>query len=103
MLIENKDYTSAIHAQYELIKNYLRKVYQHFFNVDTVLLEEFNSFLTIMAKSEGFPYSKQELIELIDQYKFVNLEGVHLDSLAKEIYTSISIFFNQIQTFINSK
>ncbi len=103
MLIENKDYAFAIHTQYELIKNYLRKVYRHFFNVDTVLLEEFNSFLTIMAKFEGFPYSKQELIELIDQYQFVNLEGDHLDSLAKEIFISISIFFNRIQTFINSK
>jgi hypothetical protein len=71
--------------------------------VDVVVMKNFNSFLTILSKSKGFPYSKQELIDLIDKYQFLKVEDSNVHILANDMYQTISTFFNQIQNFINMK
>ncbi|UCC19887.1 MAG: hypothetical protein JSV62_01010 [Promethearchaeota archaeon] len=99
--IAKNNYSIAIKTQMGLLKGYLRGVYRHFYNKDTVVQQGFNSFLTILEKTEGFPFSKQELIDYIDQFHHINLEVADLEVLANEMYHSISTFFSKIQQFIN--
>ncbi|MFX0004443.1 MAG: hypothetical protein ACFE9C_04735 [Candidatus Hodarchaeota archaeon] len=99
--INNRDYSSALKIKYGLIKNYLRGVYRHYYNTDAFVLEGFNSFLTLLAKTKGFPFSKQELNDMIDHIPLVGIEDE--ESLVKENYQSISIFFRKLQNFINEE
>ncbi|MFW9969880.1 MAG: hypothetical protein ACFFDF_06740 [Candidatus Odinarchaeota archaeon] len=97
--IEKSDYSTALKILHELIKTFLGNVYRHFYNVDTLVLQGFNSFLTLLEKTEGFPYTKQELIDLIDRYQFIKVDDSNLESVVKEMYHTSSEFFNTIQIF----
>ncbi|MFX0039575.1 MAG: hypothetical protein ACFFCY_04945 [Promethearchaeota archaeon] len=97
--INKGNYSAALKIQHGLIKNYLRSVYRHYYNADAVVLQGFNSFLTRLEKTEDFPFSKQELIDIIDQYPVIDESNE--ESLSKELYESISTFFGKIQNFIN--
>ncbi len=101
--IDNGDYSNAIKIQHGLIKNYLMGVYRHFYNVESVVINDFNFFLGVLGETEGFPFSKQKLIDFIDQYQVIKLEDPNLEPFAKEMYQSISTFFGKIQYFINKE
>ena len=98
--IDNEDYSSALKVEHELIKKYLMNVYRQFNNVELVVIDDFNSFLTDLENTESFPFTKKELINYIDKYQVVNLNGEGLDSMAIEIYQFISEFFVKLQHFI---
>jgi hypothetical protein len=97
--INNEDYTSALKIHHGLIKKYLRNVYRDYYNDCAVVLKRFNSFLGLLEKAEGFPLSKQELIDYIDHSPV--MEGNYLELPTKNRYKSISEFFGKIQNFIN--
>ncbi|MFX1420460.1 MAG: hypothetical protein ACFE9N_16265 [Promethearchaeota archaeon] len=101
--INQTDYSIAIKAQMGLIKNYLRGVYRHFYNEDTIVQQRFNSFLTVLENTKGFPFTKQELIDFIDQFHQIDLAVADLEEVANETYQSISAFFSKIQQFINEE
>lgn len=98
--IDNEDFSNAIKIEHGLIKNYLMDVYRQYNNVDTVIIAEFNSFLGVLGTTEEFPLTKQELIDYIDRYHIIDIEGVDSESLAKDLYQEISEFFMKLQNFI---
>lgn len=98
--IEIEDFSNALKIEHELLKRYLMSVYRHYYNAETVVLTEFNSFLGVLGTSEGFPFTKQELINCIDKHQFIKVEESDIESLTKEIYQEISEFFVKLQNYI---
>jgi hypothetical protein len=98
--IERGDFSNAIKIQHGLVKKYLMEVCRHYYNTNAIVFNEFNSFLGMLSETKNFPFSKQELIDFIDQYQVINLEKNNLEVLAHEIYESISLFFKRIKSFI---
>jgi len=101
--IKQADFSTAIKIQMGVVKNFLRGVYRHFYNEDTVVQQRFNSFLTVLEKTEGFPYSKQELIDLIDTPHHINLDIVDVEEVAHNMYQSVSSFFQKINQFTSEE
>jgi hypothetical protein len=98
--LNHQDFENTIKVGHGLIKSYLKNVYRQYFNVDTVIIDELNSFLAFIGEAKGFPFSKQILNEFIDKYQNLNLERVDIESLAREIYQFIYEFFTKIQHYI---
>ncbi len=98
--IEIEDFSNALKIEHELLKRYLMSVCRHYYNAETVVLTEFNSFLGVLGTSEGFPFTKQELINYIDKHQFIKVEESDIESLTKEIYQEISEFFVKLQNYI---
>lgn len=98
--INREDYKNALKIEHGIIKKYLMNVYRHFYNVESVVIADLNEFLTVLEDIKGFPFSKQELIDYIDKYQVLNLDGENLELLAKEIYQFIYNFLIKIQYYI---
>jgi len=98
--INREDYENALKIEHSLIKTYLMNVYRHFYNVESVVISDLNAFLTVLGDMKGFPFSKRELIDYIDRYQVINLEGDNIESLSKEMYQFIYNFFIKIQHYI---
>ncbi|MFX1599720.1 MAG: hypothetical protein ACFFB6_03915, partial [Promethearchaeota archaeon] len=98
--INREDYKNALKIEHGIIKKYLMNVFRHFYNVESVVIADLNEFLTVLEDIKGFPFSKQELIDYIDKYQVLNLDGENLELLAKEIYQFIYNFLIKIQYYI---
>jgi hypothetical protein len=99
--IIHKKFSDALKIHHGLIKRYLRALYRHYYNMDEIIIQNFNSFLTELEKTKGFPYSKQELIDLTAHYPILN--GIDMEVVAIERYQSLFEFFTKIQNFINQE
>jgi hypothetical protein len=98
--INRKDYENALKIEYELIKKYLINVNRHYYNIKELNLVDLNKFLTILEKTDGFPFTKQEIINYIDKYQVIKMEEEDLELLSKKLYHTISDFFIRIQNYI---
>jgi hypothetical protein len=97
--IEKEEYSSALKIEHGLIKKFLINTYRQFYNLESVIVNDFNIFLSILEETDGFPFKKQEIIKIIDKCQLVKLEE-NLDSLTKELYQLIYDFFIKIQQYI---
>ncbi|MFX0155114.1 MAG: hypothetical protein ACFE9Q_11355 [Candidatus Hodarchaeota archaeon] len=99
--INHNDYEKAIKIGHGLIKKYLLNVYKQFYNVNQILsINEVEKFIINLAKSEEFPFSKEEFESYIEKYDLINLENQNLEELAEDLYEYIYSFFIKIQNYI---
>ncbi|MFX0142416.1 MAG: hypothetical protein ACFFDN_52735, partial [Candidatus Hodarchaeota archaeon] len=99
--INHEDYKNALKVEIGLINRFLINVYRQFYNVDTpVALNDLVQFFAILEDTEGFPFSRKELLEYSEKNCTANLGLENLESLAKGMYQIIYEFFIKIQHYI---
>lgn len=74
---------------------------ENFFNTDDMItFEKLNKFFEFCVKVSTFPFSKNELLDLMDRYDKINLNNDDPKSYAEEIYLFNEGFLNKINSYI---
>jgi len=101
--INRKNFLNCI----EIIKSYYKKffygLYKRLYNVNyAVTSADIEKLLEFIAKINEFPYTSDQLKELIDQSENILLEKGDPEQISNEMYKKCTEFFNQIQDYIYS-
>ena len=101
--IDHGRYEEAFNIEHDLIKKYLYNTYRHFYNVNLVKSpDDLRSFITLLSKTEDFPFTESELINYLerDYNQVLELEGLELDEKCNKIFRYIGVFLVKIEKYI---
>ncbi|MFX1502594.1 MAG: hypothetical protein ACFFDH_16655 [Promethearchaeota archaeon] len=101
--IVDEEFSQALKISHGLIKHYLMNVYRQFHNIEKIVLEDFYAFLGKLGSTEGFPFSKAQLIDYINKYQIIDFDLEDLEPFTTEIYQFINTFFLSIKQFTYGK
>ncbi|MFW9819653.1 MAG: hypothetical protein ACFFE5_08595, partial [Candidatus Thorarchaeota archaeon] len=99
--INQRDYKNALKIEHGLINKFIMNVISQYYGIEFPIPNDtLEGFLTLLSDIADFPFTKQELLNYIEQYLVLNLETNNLESLAREVYQFIYKFFIKIQHYI---
>jgi hypothetical protein len=98
--INKENYEKALKIEHGLIKRYLINVCRHYYDSNEKLIVNLSKFLTTLEETEGFPLTKQDLVNYIDKHQIIKGEDEDLEIISKDLYQKISDFFKHIQNYV---
>jgi len=98
--IKQERYSVALKVEQSIVELFLMEVYKHYTNTDELVTsQKLESFFEILAKKEGFPYTKEELLSLIGQVQLQVKEDANIQEEAYKRFTLIKKFAHDIKKF----
>ena len=98
--INHGEYKNALRTEHNLIKQFIIKVYQHFYNVNYVITSnDLKTFIGMISNDPTMPFTAEELMEFMEKYQDINFDIMNVEGMAKEIYQFYSEFFQKIQDY----
>ena len=98
--INHAEYKNALRIEHNLIKQFIIKVYQHFYNVNYVITSnDLEQFIGMISNDPAMPFTAEELMESMEKYQDINFDIMNVEGLTKEIYQFYSEFFQKIQDY----
>lgn len=99
--ITHKNYKNALKVEHNLVRRFLIAVYKHYFNANyLVTTKDLTEFIEHLIRDAHIPFTKEELVDYMEQYKIVDFDHSNVQSLAHEIYEYIAIFFDKVQLYM---
>jgi hypothetical protein len=99
--ITHKNYKNALKVEHNLVRRFLIEVYKHYFNANyLVTTKDLTEFIEHLVRDAHIPFTKEELVDYMEQYKIVDFDHSNVQSLAHEIYEYIAIFFDKVQLYM---
>jgi hypothetical protein len=98
--INHGEYKNALKLEHNLIRQFIMRVYQHFYSVNYIITaNDLKKFIQMIATDPDMPFTAEELMEFMEKYQTINFDAMDVEGLAKEIYYFYAEFFQAIQEY----
>ena len=99
--IESQEFEKSLKIGKNLLRKFLHATYNSYYSVNYAITSaDINNFIKSISDVEGFPFSKDELMNFLITCENISFEGEGIEKRSKETFKKYSLIFRRFKRYV---